>query len=181
MNKLKIPCVIFTSDNNQKSVADKSMLKFGNHNTLIEYQVEKMGAIFENLFLSTPDRSLNFTTNYIYREESNSEFEELQNIMKLLSSQEIFIITVFMPFIQEKSIRAIATIKGKMAVVAEDSNAIVPKVGLYHKRILKDNKKNYSDLKSLVEDKDITTVPIKGYQEYINVNLLKDYSSITIN
>ncbi|MDQ1268445.1 MAG: molybdenum cofactor guanylyltransferase, partial [Campylobacterota bacterium] len=61
-----IPCVIFAGGKSSRMGKDKSLLPFGTFDTLTEFQLNRLGKIFKNVYISCKEKSkFNFEAEFI--------------------------------------------------------------------------------------------------------------------
>ena len=101
-----IPCVILSGGKSSRMGKDKSLLPFRDSESLIKYQYDKLSKIFKNIYISTKEDKFNFQANLIFdTTKISSPMVALQSIFQNLEFENIFIITVDTPLIEESTIR----------------------------------------------------------------------------
>ncbi len=97
-------CVILAGGKSSRMGRDKSLLPFGEFDSLIEYQYSRMKNIFDEVFISTKYNKFSFKAKLIV-DNSNifSPMMALKTILRELK-KPCFIMAVDMPFVSNKAI-----------------------------------------------------------------------------
>jgi len=140
---IDIPCVIFAGGKSSRMGEDKSLLPFGEFETLTQYQLDKLQKIFKDVYISCKDKNkFNFEANFI----EDIEFENLfaptvgfVSIFKYLDAKSFFVISVDSPFVGEKEIAKLISIDsdGVDATIAKTEFGMQPLCGIYHRSLEK--------------------------------------------
>ena len=140
---IDIPCVIFAGGKSSRMGEDKSLLPFGEFETLTQYQLDKLQKIFKDVYISCKDKNkFNFEANFI----EDIEFENLfaptvgfVSIFKHLDAKSFFVISVDSPFVGEKEIVKLISIDsdGVDATIAKTEFGMQPLCGIYHRSLEK--------------------------------------------
>ena len=136
--KHKMPAVIFAGGKSSRMGEDKALLPFGSFPTLAEYQYERLSKIFEKIYLSTKSTKFNFEAPLIQDLYSESSpLVGLVSAFETLDTDEIFILSVDVPFIEENIIKSILKEpSGYDAVIAKNKGQLQPLCGRYSRSIL---------------------------------------------
>lgn len=135
-----IPCIILAGGKSSRMGEDKSLLPFGDYDTMIEYQYKKLSSIFKDVYISSKNNKFNFDANLILDDTQNesSPMIALQTIFKKIDSDQVFIITVDVPLIEIETIKSlIYNSKGYDITIASDDERIHNLCGIFSKNILK--------------------------------------------
>ena len=135
---IDIPCVILAGGKSSRMGEDKSLLPFDNHQTLIEYQYNKLSKIFSKVYISAKSNKFNFKCNIIYdiTNSISSPMIALSSIFEFIKEDNIFIITVDTPLIKEETILDILNnSKPYDITIAEDSEKKHYLCGVFSKKI----------------------------------------------
>jgi len=161
---------------------DKSLLPFCNYNTLIEYQYTKLSNIFQDVYISSKTNKFDFDCQIIYDTyDISSPMVALNSIFTYLKSDKVFIITVDTPFIKRDTIdRLIEKSKQYNLTIAKDRDHTHNLCGVFSNTIqfyieilLNKNIHKIYDLIDKVGD--VKTVCISDNEQFLNINLEKDY------
>jgi molybdopterin-guanine dinucleotide biosynthesis protein A len=184
--RANLSAVIFAGGKSSRMGRDKSLLPFGDYETMVEYQYRRLEKIFENIAISWKSEKAKFGANSIFDEERFSHISAptvgLYSILKNAKTDYTFIISVDTPlfclnnienliFKAEENIHDIIASKGK--------NGVEPLIAIYHKRvlpkvekmILEDNHK----LKNLLNISKTAYVDIVDEKAFINLNYFYEY------
>ena len=179
---IDIPCVILSGGKSSRMKQDKSLMKFNNYDTLIEYQYHKLKKIFPTVYISAKSNKFsNFIkTKNLILEDSDiySPMIALQEIFKQLNGK-IFIITVDIPLIKEESIKTIIkNSKNHKITLAKSNNNIHNLCGVYDTSILKEVNENINkDIHKIGYLNKIIKSNIIHFNddEFLNINTREDY------
>ncbi|MEA2018608.1 MAG: molybdenum cofactor guanylyltransferase MobA [Campylobacterota bacterium] len=186
MNKIdNIPCVILSGGRSSRMGEDKSFLSFGNYNTLIEYQYNKLSKIFSNIYVSTKTDKFNFTNNMnlILDNDKNisSPMVALQSIFNKLSNNKIFIITVDIPLIETSTIlKLIENSKEFDITIAIDKDKQHNLCGVFSHTIANNVNnllsKDIHKINYLIKQtNNYKEIYFKNQSQFININNIDDY------
>ncbi len=132
-----IPCVILAGGKSRRMGEDKALLPFGDFETLTEFQLHKLQAHFDNVYISCKSKKkFNFEANFI---EDNPAYHDSSPLIALLSAFEqlqcetLFIISVDTPFIQAQHYQALYRYHDRQtkAIVAQTTSGTHPLCALY--------------------------------------------------
>ena len=134
-----IPLVIFAGGKSSRMGQDKALLPFGEYQTLTQFQYEKLSNYFENVYISAKTDKFDF--DCIVIEDTEKEYSPLIAILSIfesLQADEIFILSVDAPFVDNEVIEEIFKNRDPMKeiVVAKSPSGIQPLCGCYKKSIL---------------------------------------------
>lgn len=131
--------VIVAGGKSSRMGKDKALLPFGGFSTLSEFQYSKLSGLFQNVYLSTKEEKFDFTANVVFdRMDESSPLVGIISIFETLKADEIFLLSVDMPLVDEAVIRTLQKNNTPQsdAVIAKSPEGIQPLCGLYKKSIL---------------------------------------------
>lgn len=182
---LDIPCVIFAGGKSSRMGEDKSLLPFGTFNTLTEFQLDRLGKIFKNVYVSCKESSkFNFKARFIEDIKTDSIYAPTAgfiSIFKALKCEKFFAISVDSPFIGEDEIKKIveADKTDLDATVAKTPRGIEPMCGIYHRSIEKKFilmlKENSHKLGFLLKTSNTIYIEFEDEKPFLNLNHPHEY------
>lgn len=157
---------------------DKALLRFKN-STLVEYQFNKLKTIFNEVYISTKEDKFNFKAPLLLdNSEVYSPLVAFNSIFKEIN-QEIFILSVDTPFIDEKIVKEIYKKREFYATIAKTESQIHPLCGFYSPKIVpfieKKLRENNHKLKSLLKEFKVKEIEFQDEKSFLNINYQKDY------
>ncbi|EJF07786.1 molybdopterin-guanine dinucleotide biosynthesis protein A [Thiovulum sp. ES] len=110
MKKIDFPAVIFAGGKSRRMGRDKSLLPFGNSETLVEFQFKRMQKIFSEVYISWKNPKIPHLEKFsIFDEPQFSEISAptvaLYSVMKKIENEKLFVLSVDTPFFSENAIR----------------------------------------------------------------------------
>ncbi len=143
-----IPCVVFAGGKSSRMGEDKSLLPFGSHKTLSEFQLSRLQKLFKNVYISckTKDK-FDFEADFIDDVQTDSLNQGGQaiyaptagfvSVFEQLKSDRFFAISVDAPFIDKDEINRIidADKDDADATIAKTESGIQPMCGIYHRSL----------------------------------------------
>jgi molybdopterin-guanine dinucleotide biosynthesis protein A len=136
--KHTIPAVIFTGGKSSRMKQDKALLPFGGSSSLAAYQYNRLGALFETVYLSAKTDKFDFCAPLLpdlYPEYS--PMVGLVSVLRQIEAQRCFILSVDAPFVTTKIIDTLLCTEGSYdAVVARNQGKVQPLCGVYAKSML---------------------------------------------
>ncbi len=174
------PCVILAGGKSSRMEEDKSLLPFGNFDTLIEYQYNKLSKIFSEVYISSKINKFNFTNNLIL-DNSNvySPMIALQAILNKFN-HKVFIITVDIPLVYEESItELIINSNNHDITIATTKDRTHNLCGVFCRNLLKriDDliKKDIHKINFLIKNSNTSYISFNDEEQFININTPNDY------
>jgi len=140
---LDIPCIIFAGGKSSRMGEDKSLLSFGAFGTLTEFQLDRLGKIFKNVYISCKDRSkFSFEAEFIEDIKTDSLYAPTAGFLSVfehLRCESFFVISVDSPFVSEYEIKKIVESDktDADATIAKTARGIEPMCGIYHRSLEK--------------------------------------------
>ena len=135
----EFPLIIFAGGKSSRMGEDKALLPFGAYPTLTQYQYTKLSPYFQNIYISSKTDKFDFECRVIkYTQEGYSPLIALLSIFETLEVDEIFILSVDVPFVNKEVIERIVrnSDEKKDIVVAKSPSGIQPLCGCYKRTIL---------------------------------------------
>jgi len=135
----KRSAVIFAGGKSSRMGEDKSLLPFGNYPTLVQYQHTKLSKIFDKVYISAKEDKFDFECHVIKDTlQETSPLVGLISIFETLNADEVFILSVDAPFVDEEIIDSLFEHDQTMldVIVAESPSGIQPLCGIYKRSIL---------------------------------------------
>ena len=162
---------------------DKSLLPFGNCDSLVEYQYKKLSKLFQKVYISSKTNKFNFKHNLILDNEENisSPMIALQSIFNSLDNKKVFIITVDTPLILDETINTlIKQSPNHDIIIATDKDRDHNLCGVFDKNILPIitdliSKKIHKINHLIREVNDAKKVAFNNKEQFINLNTYNDY------
>lgn len=182
-----IPCVILSGGKSSRMGQDKSLLSFGDKNTLIRFQYDKLSQIFQNVYISAKENKFDFPCEIIYDESKIfSPMVALKSILEKFQNQKVFIICVDTPLVENSTIIDIVANKDIAdVVVCGDEHKTHNLCGIFSSSILSkidemlennNHKINYL-LTKLV---DFKIINFENSHQFSNINTQDDYDKLIV-
>ena len=135
----EFPLIIFAGGKSSRMGEDKALLPFGAYPTLTQYQYTKLSHYFQNVYISSKTDKFDFECVVI--EDTQKEYSPLIAILSIfetLEVDEVFILSVDAPFINEEVIETIFKSRNDKSdiVVAKSPSGIQPLCGCYKKSMV---------------------------------------------
>ncbi|DAB39906.1 MAG TPA: molybdenum cofactor guanylyltransferase [Sulfurovum sp. UBA12169] len=184
MNKKQSVAVVFAGGKSSRMGTDKALLPFGKYPTLSEFQYFKLSALFHKVYLSTKEKKFDFTDALIFDcQRESSPLVGIVSVFEALNADEVFILSVDMPFVDKEIIRILQENNSQKwdAIVAKSPKGIQPLCGFYKKSILSlaRNRLATGDhrLQSLLEEAQTHYVAFDSDIPFANLNTPDDYQN----
>lgn len=174
--------VIFAGGKSSRMGKDKSLLPFGAYPTLTAFQYEKLQKLFKTVYISTKEEKFDFDVKLIkdtYKE--SSPLVGLLSIFETLEAEEVFVLSVDAPFVDNTTIQSIMQIDiaNYDTVVAKSPSGLQPLCGRYKKSILPLLQKHYKEgnhrLQSLLNEAQTYTLHFEDDSAFTNLNHPEEY------
>ena len=136
--KYNIPLILFAGGQSSRMGQDKSLLPFASYNSLSEFQYVRLHKLFSDIYISTKEDKFDFKANIILdRYEESSPLIGLISVFETLVADEVFILSVDAPFIDEAIIKVLIQNKEKYeTIIAQTKSGKHPLCGIYKRSIL---------------------------------------------
>ncbi len=177
-----IPLVIFAGGRSSRMGQDKSLLPFGKYPSLTQFQYERLKPYFQDIYISSKSDKFDFDCKVIKDTHlAYSPLIALISIFETLDCNEVFILSVDAPFVDENVIEKILKFREDATdiVIAKSPSGIQPLCGCYKKSMLsfayaqlEKNNHKLHDLLALVSSK---LVYFKNDEPFTNLNHLQEY------
>ncbi len=184
--KYNITAVIFAGGKSSRMGRDKALLPFANYSTLSEFQHNKLDSIFDKVYISSKKDKFGFTSKVIIdRYEESSPLIGIISIFETLEVDEVFILSVDAPFVDEKVIEELLDYKNHEekfdAIIAKSPNGIEPLCGIYRRSILPLAKKYLKEdnhkLNHLLKMAHTQFISFEDNTPFININHPHEYEN----
>lgn len=175
-----IPCVILSGGKSSRMKEDKSLLPFGDYNTLIQYQYEKLKPYFKDIYISSKVDKFDFPANIILDDSDiYSPIVALKKVLECIDSKKVFIITVDTPFIKIETIKSLIQNSNGFDITVAKTSRTHNLCGVFDKR-------NLSIIYNMLKDdihkvgyllKNVKTIMIQfpDDMEFLNLNKKEEY------
>jgi len=180
--KYKIPAVIFAGGKSSRMGRDKALLPFADYSSLAQYQYERLQGLFEKVYISAKEDKFDFRAELIYdRYDVSSPLAGILSIFETLDADEIFILSVDAPFVDENVIGKLleANKEGPDAVIARSPDGLQPLCGIYKRSLLPLAKKHLQEnrhrLTQLLKEAKSTFVVFEEDNPFTNLNHPHEY------
>lgn len=137
--KKPITAVIFAGGKSSRMEKDKSLLPFGGYPTLTQYQFERLRKYFDKVYISAKENKFDFDAELIHDlYEVSSPLAALVSIFETLDINEVFVLSVDAPFVDEKVIGKLVreNKEGLDTVIAQSPGGLQPLCGIYKRSLL---------------------------------------------
>ena len=188
MSKQNIPfnisCVIFAGGKSSRMGQDKSLLPFGDFESLTEYQYQRLTKLFENVYISAKENKFDFDAEIIEDSPSDNLYAPtagFEAMFKKLEDERIFVLSVDTPFISEEEIKILLKNDSESidAVIAETASGSHPICGIYHRSLLPAFetmlKEDNHRLGQLLKRSKTKFVKFENEEAFVNLNHLHEY------
>jgi len=177
--------VLLAGGKSSRMGRDKSLVPFCGSPSLAQYQYSKLERIFKNVYISAKEKKFDFPCSVILdKDKRSSPLVAIVSALEELGVNEVFILSVDSPFVNEIVIRKILDkymgLKSKPCVLlAESHNGLEPLCGIYSSKILPYAKNmlqlNQHRLKSLIQKLETQTIYFEEGMNFLNINTPQDY------
>ncbi len=185
--KYPVPAIIFAGGKSSRMGRDKALLPFAGYNTLSEYQYDKLSSLFERVYISSKEDKFNFDVTVITdRYKESSPLVGVVSLFETLEADEVFILSVDAPFVDEAVIsKLMDQEKAFDAVIAKSSSGSQPLCGLYRRSILPAAQKHLQEgnhrLNSLLKEVKTQYISFDDDRLFTNLNHPYEYESAVEN
>ena len=132
--------VIIAGGKSSRMKRDKALLPFGEYSTLTEYQYRRLSALFDEVYISAKSNKFKFSMRLIEdRYPLSSPLVAIASIFETLEVDEVFILSVDVPFISDKIIKRLyseSELSTADVIVAKSKNGVEPLCAIYRKTAL---------------------------------------------
>jgi molybdopterin-guanine dinucleotide biosynthesis protein A len=179
--KFHSPAILFAGGKSRRMGEDKALLPFGEYTSLSQFQYQRLLALFEKVYISTKHNKFDFDAKLILDiYEDSSPLVALISVFESLDVDEVFILSVDVPFVSLREIQALFDISSQAdAILARSPKGIEPLCGIYKRSILpfakaqlQKNNHKLLDLLSLVNSK---YIDFTKQDSFMNLNRKAEY------
>ncbi len=178
-----LPCILFAGGKSSRMGEDKTLLPFGGHDTLCEYQYRRLQKIFSNVYISTKNpQKFSFDAEFILdKSDIFAPTAGFAAIYEHLDAERFFVLGVDMPFVDEKVILPLlqADVAKSDATLALSHNGVESLCGIYHRSLqpcFEDMlAKGEHKLRKLLDSVDTVLVPFENEAAFLNLNRPQEY------
>lgn len=184
-----IPAVIFAGGKSSRMGSDKALLPFEDFTTLSEFQHHKLSALFSDVYLSSKTDKFDFPCDVITDlYEESSPLVGIISIFETLNVDEVFILSVDAPLVDEKVIDKIFLARSEEnsdTVIARSPDGLQPLCGIYRRSILPLAKKHLAldnhRLTDLLNTAKSKAVIFHSNKPFTNLNTQEEYQKLFIS
>jgi molybdopterin-guanine dinucleotide biosynthesis protein A len=180
--KYTMPAIIFAGGKSSRMGKDKALLPFAEYNTLSEFQYNKLSSLFEKVYISSKEEKFDFAATVITdRYDESSPLVGIISLFDTLDADELFILSVDAPFVDEKIIEVLFKHADEKAdaVIAQSPSGVQPLCGIYRRSILPLAKKYLTEenhrLNDLLGEAHTQFVRFDDDIPFINLNHPQEY------
>ncbi len=174
--------IIFAGGRSSRMGSDKSLLPFGDKNSMAQFQYDKLNSIFSKVYISTKEDKFDFNSRLIFDNyPQNSPLVAIISIFENLNIDEAFILSVDAPFIDKDIIKRLYSYNSssKDAIVAQTKDGVQPLCAIYKKSIISKAKEyleqDIHKLTYLLKNSNTTIVEFDNRDKFANLNYKSDY------
>ena len=180
----KIPCVLFAGGKSSRMGEDKSLLPFGDFETLTEFQHSRLSQIFSHVYISCKDKSkFSFDAEFIEDSKTSTTYAPTLGFISAFESlgESFFAISVDSPFIDTQIIKKLLSVDRETddATIAKTKEGMQPLCGVYHPTLLPAFKdmltKEKHKLGFLLKSTKTQFVDFKDTEKFLNLNHPHEY------
>ncbi|MBD3792625.1 MAG: molybdenum cofactor guanylyltransferase MobA [Campylobacterales bacterium] len=175
--------VIFAGGKSSRMEQDKALLPFGGFPTLAQFQFQRLQALFDDVYIAAKTNKFTFDVPIIEDiKETASPMVGLVSIWDQVDADEIFVISVDLPFVTSEVIEKLygkAEQNQADVIVARSPNGLEPLCAIYRRSsskviqqlLIQDNHK----LQYLLQRLDTVEVNFEKTEWFMNLNYPSDY------
>ncbi len=174
--------VIFAGGKSSRMGKDKALLPFGEYTTLSEFQYQRLSKLFSKVYLSAKENKFDFACPVITdTHKENSPLVGIISIFETLEAEEVFILSVDAPFVNQAVIEAMYKVdeENSDVIVAQSPSGTQPLCGIYKRSILplayQQLEKNNHKLHDLLSLAKTHYVPFEEDKPFSNLNHPEEY------
>ncbi len=178
----EIPCVILSGGKSSRMGEDKSLLPFGNSNSLVEYQFNRLSPYFKEIYISSKIDKFPFLENkslILDENEIYSPIIALNSIFSNIQNDKVFIITVDNPLVNLNSIAKLINESENFDIVVAKTIKTHSLCGVFNKAILETLKimieQNIHKVGYLLKNVNSYELQFENDDEFINLNHKEEY------
>ncbi|NWF66687.1 MAG: molybdenum cofactor guanylyltransferase MobA [Campylobacterales bacterium] len=173
-------CVIVAGGKSSRMGEDKSLLPFGEFNSLAEFQHNRLSKIFQKVSISSKNNKFDFECEVIEDLKDFDEFSPMVAIYSIFESlkSDAFLISVDTPFVDEDIIyKLFENFKSDVSVAKTDR--LHPLCGFYkksiHDKIKECLKNDIHKLNFLLKQLKCDVLDFSEDERFLNLNYKDEY------
>lgn len=174
--------VIIAGGKSSRMQRDKALLAFGAYNSLAEYQYRRLKKFFSKVYISSKENKFDFDVEVIKDvNKTSSPLVALVSIFEILEVDEVFVLSVDAPFVEEAVIERLYSNNNRDfdVIVAKSPHGIEPLCAIYQRTFLTKAKvalkENQHRLQKLLTKLKVKEVVIKESKYFMNLNYPNEY------
>jgi len=187
---IDMPCVIFAGGKSSRMGEDKSLLPFGEFNTLTEFQLSRLSKIFKTIYISCKTKNKfdflkeNEDAKFIEDVKTDSVYAPTAGFVAIyeqIKEDSFFALSVDAPFVREDIINKIINSDSHVndATIAKTQSGTQPMCGIYHRSLQKDfidmlNSGNHK-LGYLLKNSKTEFIFFEDEKPFLNLNYPHEY------
>lgn len=192
MNKLHLqtlqefPIVILCGGKSSRMGEDKTLLPFGEYNSLIQFQYNRISSFFSHVFLSTKNHKFDFIKEnnpsilYDNNNDMYSPLIALKSILEQINNDKIFILTVDTPFVEISTlIKLIEESENYEITVASFEDKVQNLCGVFSQSLLEKIEDMLNNdihkIGFLLKKSETKIIDFMAEEEFINLNTKSEY------
>ena len=178
------PCVLFAGGKSSRMGEDKSLLPFGDFETLTEFQYSQLSQIFSHVYISCKDKKkFHFDAAFIEDGKTSSNYAPTLGFISAFEylGKSFFAISVDSPFIDTQIIETLlcADRETDDATIAKTEEGMQPLCGVYHPTLLPAFEdmltKEQHKLGFLLKNSKTQFVDFQDKEKFLNLNHPHEY------
>ena len=181
--KFEATAIVIAGGKSSRMQRDKALLPFGKFNSLAEFQCVRLEAMFEQVYLSAKGNKFDFDVRLIVdKYEDASPLVALVSVFKILTLDEVFVLSVDAPFVGRDVIEKLyeASTAHADIVVAKSSRGLEPLCAIYRRSFLEKAEEalfqNQHRLQTLFSELNVIEVFIEEDESFLNLNYPEEYA-----
>lgn len=180
------PIVILCGGKSSRMGENKTYLPFGNYNSLIEFQYQRLRQVFNRVFISSKISNFDFLdvqTPWVLLDNHPNIYSPLvalKSILEQVKTSQVFIFTVDTPFVSVKTIQTMIENAEKYDItIAYTSEKNHHLCGVFSQSLLPKIKdmleKDIHKIGYLIQQSHTHKVLFDNEEEFLNMNTQLDY------
>lgn len=180
------PIVILCGGKSSRMGENKTYLPFGNYNSLIEFQYQRLRQVFNRVFISSKMSNFDFLdaqTPWVLLDNHPNIYSPLvalKSILEQIKTSQVFILTVDTPFVSVKTIQTMIENAEKYDItIAYTSEKNHYLCGVFSQSLLPKIKdmleKDIHKIGYLIQQSHTHKILFDNEEEFLNMNTQLDY------
>ncbi|MBN2825612.1 MAG: molybdenum cofactor guanylyltransferase MobA [Campylobacterales bacterium] len=186
LNAIDTIAIIFAGGKSSRMGEDKSLLPFGGFETMSAFQYNKLSKIFPKVYISAKVDKFDFDAPLLLDNyPQSSPLVGIVSIFEQIEANEVFILSVDAPFVDEGVISKLFEQKGNYdALIAQSPSGTQPLCGIYRRSILPKAKEFLANdnhkLNFLLQGVKTLFVAFNEDEKFMNLNHPHEYQQATL-